>query len=79
MNSPLKRRTLDFAVLLVALSAAACGVKGDPLPPERPVDLGRGRPTFKRATEGLKVERARPSPADQDEDEKSEGADDEQD
>lgn len=32
----------------------ACGVKGDPLPPERPAEIGRGRPTYKRATEPLR-------------------------
>jgi len=36
------------------LMVSACGVKGDPLPPEKPADIGRGRPTFKRATEPLK-------------------------
>lgn len=35
---------------------AGCGVKGDPLPPERPADIGRGRPTYKRATENLKIQ-----------------------
>lgn len=33
-----------------------CGVKGDPLPPEKPAELGRGRPTYKRATEGLRIQ-----------------------
>lgn len=28
-----------------------CGVKGDPIPPATPVELGRGQPTYKRATE----------------------------
>lgn len=39
----------------------ACGVKGDPLPPDRPADLGRGRPTYKRATEKIKIENTRPA------------------
>lgn len=30
-----------------------CGVKGDPLPPERPPELGRGKPSYIRATEGI--------------------------
>ena len=28
-----------------------CGVKGDPLPPEQAPRLGRGHPTFTRASE----------------------------
>ncbi len=36
-----------------------CGVKGDPLPPERPVELGRGRPTYRRATEGIQIQQHR--------------------
>ncbi|MCB0391147.1 MAG: hypothetical protein KDD58_07645 [Bdellovibrionales bacterium] len=30
-----------------------CGVKGDPLPPEKPPLLGRGQPTYKKATEEI--------------------------
>jgi predicted small lipoprotein YifL len=40
------------AVLFVLLSSlAACGVKGPPRPPERSAELGRGQPSFTRATE----------------------------
>ncbi len=49
------------------LKLAACGVKGDPMPPEKPPELGRGRPTYKRATEGLRVEPKSPK---KDEDER---------
>lgn len=49
---------LIFSALTVA---SGCGVKGDPLPPERPADLGRGRPTYKRATEKIKIENTRPA------------------
>lgn len=40
-------------VLLVvgSLILFACGVRGRPQPPLVPADLGRGKPTFKRATE----------------------------
>lgn len=49
-------RLFQFAVLVFAfVAASACGVKGDPLPPERPAELGRGRPTYKRAAERVKV------------------------
>jgi hypothetical protein len=30
-----------------------CGVRGKPLPPLTPPEIGRGRPTFHRATEDL--------------------------
>ncbi len=39
-----------FAVLL---GVVGCGVKGDPLPPLTPAELGRGVPTYKGATEEL--------------------------
>ena len=45
----------------------ACGVKGDPLPPEKPAALGRGRPTYRRASEEIKIEKARPKTGDDDE------------
>lgn len=47
-----------FKSLLIACGVwlAGCGVKGDPLPPEKPADIGRGRPTYKRATEDLKIQ-----------------------
>lgn len=32
-----------------------CGVKGDPMPPEQPTELGRGRPTYKRAVEQIQL------------------------
>lgn len=60
MNWP--KRKLFSLVMTIAglLFISACGVKGDPLPPERPVELGRGRPTYKRATEGLRIEKSKP-------------------
>ena len=33
-----------------------CGVKGDPVPPGKPAEIGRGEPTFRRAVEDLKLE-----------------------
>ena len=62
--------------LVTALSA--CGVKGDPLPPEKPTELGRGRPTYRRASEEIVIEKSRRRPAptapakDEDEDEDKE-------
>lgn len=51
-----------------------CGVKGDPLPPEKAAELGRGRPTYKRALKDLKVA---PVTVDDDEDEDEEKEDEE--
>jgi hypothetical protein len=42
-------------------AVSGCGVKGDPLPPEKPVDLGRGRPTYRRATEKIRIEKTPPT------------------
>ena len=62
---------MNWQNAIVSLSAliaiAGCGVKGDPLPPEKPAELGRGRPTYKRATEGLKIDRSRPQDEDEEE------------
>ncbi len=46
------RKTLAALFLLTA--AQGCGVKGRPLPPERPAELGRGKPTFTRTTEDFR-------------------------
>lgn len=35
----------------------ACGVKGKPLPPLRPVQLSHGEPNFSDATEKLKIKK----------------------
>lgn len=49
----------NFSILIFAIVMIGCGVKGDPLPPEKPVEIGRGRPTYKRATEGIKIEKVK--------------------
>lgn len=41
--------------LLILISLIRCGVKGDPVPPDKPTEIGRGRPTYRRATEGIHV------------------------
>ena len=62
-------------ILLVACClVAGCGVRGRPQPPLTPPELGRGEPTFKRATEEFAfpdVPSAEPTP-----DPKSMGGDD---
>ncbi len=40
-------------VLIALLGNIGCGVRGDPVPPKIPAELGRGQPTYKRATEDL--------------------------
>lgn len=54
-----------LSILILAPYLSGCGVKGDPLPPERPPELGRGRPTYRRATEKIKVQK--PEPVEDDE------------
>ena len=67
MNLP--KNLLNYSLLFVVLLGLnACGVKGDPLPPEKPAELGRGRPTYKRATEGLKIEKNKSVQEEEDED-----------
>ena len=38
---------------VILLYLCACGVKGDPLPPEKPPTLGRGQPSYRRAAEEI--------------------------
>ena len=45
-----KKAVLYF---LIAACASGCGVKGDPMPPGKAPELGRGKPNHKRATESL--------------------------
>lgn len=34
--------------MMAFIFVCGCGVKGDPLPPLKPAELGRGKPTYKR-------------------------------
>ncbi len=43
-----------LAGLLLFAAMQGCGVKGRPLPPEKPAELGRGKPTFTRTTEDFR-------------------------
>ena len=55
-----KKLIFKLSMILVVTGLLGCGVKGDPLPPEKPADIGRGRPTYKRATEDLKLRKVTP-------------------
>ncbi|MCB0341965.1 MAG: hypothetical protein H6626_11480 [Pseudobdellovibrionaceae bacterium] len=37
-------------VISMGVSISACGIKGDPLPPEKPAEISQGRPTYERST-----------------------------
>ena len=57
---------ISIVLLLVAIAAAGCGVKGKPLPPLQPAEIGRGVPTYKRTAEEAKpnlVPSLSPTPA----------------
>ncbi|MDZ4083102.1 MAG: hypothetical protein U1E10_09210 [Bdellovibrionales bacterium] len=56
----MKMRTLRPVILfsckvlslgLLVSSGVGCGVKGKPLPPLEPAQIGRGAPTYKRTAE----------------------------
>lgn len=48
-------RTLVILIGIFAL--AACGVKGNPQPPQQAPVLGRGEPNFSKATESVKIKK----------------------
>jgi hypothetical protein len=78
MNWP-KRKPFSLifslTVFTIVLWITGCGVKGDPLPPEKPTELGRGRPTYKRAIKGIAIEKNKATRL-KDDDEDSEDEDD---
>jgi hypothetical protein len=47
-------------LILSLVDLGGCGVKGDPLPPVPPVEMGRGRPTYRRATKQIHIEKDQP-------------------
>lgn len=58
------RKIVGFGFLVTAFSG--CGVKGRPLPPEKPADLGRGKPTFTRTTEDFRFRNIPPVETEED-------------
>ena len=66
---PSMKMKFNAVVILAALniySLVGCGVKGDPLPPEKPAELGRGQPTYKKAAEQIEVKSRSKSPFEED-------------
>lgn len=59
---------------VVCFSAlSGCGVRGRPQPPETPPEIGRGQPTFRRATEQFRYQNVPPvrsEPDDRDRDDR---------
>lgn len=41
--------------IILAVASVGCGVKGDPVPPEKAPELGRGQPSYQKATRGIRV------------------------
>ena len=52
-------------IFILSVAIAACGVKGDPLPPIGEEKIGRGKPTYRRAAKKI----ALPDPGDEEEEE----------
>lgn len=44
-------------LFITVFAVSGCGVKGKPQPPLTPAQLGRGSPSFNKATENIKVPR----------------------
>ena len=63
-------KLIQFIILGVFLAQVSCGVRGDPVPPQDPVELGRGQPTYKKATKDLAFPDVPPVYAPEDKDEK---------
>ena len=40
------RISLKISLILSGFILCACGVKGDPLPPDVPAEIGRGQPVY---------------------------------
>ncbi len=58
------RKILLLTSVLMSAGMVACGVKGKPQPPLTAPVLGRGEPSFSKATENLKLKKKTNPPAD---------------
>lgn len=61
LAAPAVRIFAAWVAILIAVSPISCGVKGSPLPPDTPPEIGRGRPENSAAFEELAIP-APPSP-----------------
>jgi hypothetical protein len=41
------KKIFTFLLLALSLFAAGCGVKGDPVPPATPAEMGTGKPAYR--------------------------------
>lgn len=71
------RYSSRFSLWILFLFSVGCGVKGDPLPPEKPPLLGRGKPAYKQATEEISLPQPPQIIFDEDEDRESDYYDEE--
>jgi hypothetical protein len=55
---------------IISIYICACGVKGPPRPPLKPVELGRGQPSFSGATKNMAYDSIPPLESNNEEDEK---------
>lgn len=46
-----------WMILSTSIILVNCGVKGKPLPPLSPPDIGRGEPSFSKTTQKIKVKK----------------------
>lgn len=53
----MKRWIITIGILA---HVTGCGVRGDPVAPKTPPNLGRGQPTYRGATEDLKFQSVPP-------------------
>lgn len=51
-----------LGILILGFLMQGCGVRGRPQPPTTPPEIGRGQPTFRRATEQLAFPTVAPVP-----------------
>lgn len=68
-----KIRILNCVIAVFGIVGTGCGVKGDPKPPDTPAYLGRGQPSYRKATEKIPLQNY--SPAEDEEKEEKEPED----
>ena len=58
--------------LLLCFLFLGCGVKGPPLPPDTPTEIGRGKPSYQRAMRKVPIDNYADEYENEDEDEDDE-------